>query len=300
MNSFRRFSGSTWGASLHHMRRLYLTKVRPKITYACTAWFISAQHDRMRWEISRTLLDQLESLQYQCVVQISGALQKTSYEVLLKELYVEKITTVLQRLAVVERAQNLHSELEQLIAKQRPRSTKGTPKSSLAKHPYCWLKDDTTQFEQVCQNRLRALHNPDKFNAIWHNPKEKTLALKEYVKVMGEATSELAWDSYRQRRDKNKRQPPALRENWGPQSLALYAGLPRAHSTMLVHCRTGRIGLNAYLFTLNSKKSTVSCTFPRRSEQAIPYRVTRFLRRICVLALRVSIPSNTSSLTARI
>ncbi|CCF34437.1 hypothetical protein CH063_06429, partial [Colletotrichum higginsianum] len=51
--------------------------------------------------------------------------------------------------------------------------------------------------------------------------------------------------------------PPALQEGWGRQSLEYYKGLPRAQSTMLLHCRTGVIGLKSYLYSLNTAKTKV-------------------------------------------
>ena len=55
---------------------------------------------------------------------------------------------------------------------------------------------------------------------------------------------------------------PVLEEAWGPQSLEYYRGLSRAQRTMLLHCRTGRIGLRAYLHAIHADPEKVRL-YPR-------------------------------------
>ncbi|KAK1991237.1 hypothetical protein LX36DRAFT_561883, partial [Colletotrichum falcatum] len=52
--------------------------------------------------------------------------------------------------------------------------------------------------------------------------------------------------------------PQALLGGWGRRNIKRYEGLSRAQSTILLHCRTGLIGLNACLHSLNAS-STYRC-----------------------------------------
>jgi len=68
MNHYQRMCSSVWGASLAGLRRLYLSKIRPKIQYACSAWYLP--HLK---RFTKRQLQKLEDLQTECLVQFSGA-----------------------------------------------------------------------------------------------------------------------------------------------------------------------------------------------------------------------------------
>src|SRR5689334_380073 len=84
MRTLKRISGPTWGMTLHDMRNLYLTKIRPIITYTCRAWFLYSDNRNWAWDITEKLLKKLEQLQYRNLLQISGVMKKTCYDVILK------------------------------------------------------------------------------------------------------------------------------------------------------------------------------------------------------------------------
>lgn len=82
-------SGPTWGPSLLKMRHLYLTKIRPIITYGCAVWFLRGSD--VKWNLTDTLMRKLESIQYQCLMRVAGAFKGTPRQYLLQELYIEPL-----------------------------------------------------------------------------------------------------------------------------------------------------------------------------------------------------------------
>ncbi|KAK2051892.1 hypothetical protein LY76DRAFT_469421, partial [Colletotrichum caudatum] len=89
-------SGSTWGPPLIQLRQLYITCIRPMLSYACAVWFVLTTADaRCKWTLTAQLLKQLEIEDSKWLRQISGAFTRTSGDVLCKELFVEKISVYL-------------------------------------------------------------------------------------------------------------------------------------------------------------------------------------------------------------
>jgi hypothetical protein len=88
--------------------------------------------------------------------------------------------------------------------------------------------------------------------------------IKAEVTVVADSASADDWKRYRNERRNNFRKPlvpaPALDEEWGPQSFAYYSGLPRAHSSILFQCRSGKIGLKPFLHSKNGKSIILSET----------------------------------------
>lgn len=108
MTYFKRISGSTWGPTLIQMRWLFLSKVRPIIGFGCAVWYLYGRN--VKWAISQKLICGLESLQYQCLIQITGAYKRTSRQYLLKERHIELIALYLYRTATAFRARTLDSQ----------------------------------------------------------------------------------------------------------------------------------------------------------------------------------------------
>ncbi|KAM0340115.1 hypothetical protein ACHAPU_010607 [Fusarium lateritium] len=104
------------------MRRFYVTKIRPVITYACGAWFVARRrNDRstLSWSITMAQLEKLDALQAFCLRRISGAFGNTPIELLEKELHIEDIWTVLYTQATVQRAKSLLSPDQRLAVARR-------------------------------------------------------------------------------------------------------------------------------------------------------------------------------------
>jgi len=250
MGAFRGISGAVWGANLYNMRQLYVTKVRPIISYACAAWFNRGAGVAVPWQLSRKLIDDLESLQYRCLVQVSGAMAKTSYNVLLKELDIESVEVFLHRVSIAQRAQSLDTpEYKELEALWLARLDKVPSSARVCEHPYRVLFDDARDLAEEARRSLL----PDE--SAWLDTARRNRAIKRCARQRATAAMSERWEAYRM--VPGKKECPALVEPWGPRSLRFYRGLPRAQSTMLLRCRTGRIGLRNYLFFINVDRTKV-------------------------------------------
>ncbi|KAJ3525821.1 hypothetical protein NM208_g11477 [Fusarium decemcellulare] len=107
LRRLRRISGSIWGLSLEAARKIYLSKIRPIISYACAVWFVWSPYKLLNWALSPKNRKQLRYLQSLCLKQISGSLGRCSARVLEKELNIEKIEIFLYRAMLTQRANSL-------------------------------------------------------------------------------------------------------------------------------------------------------------------------------------------------
>jgi hypothetical protein len=95
------------------MRRLYLSNILSKITYACTVWFVRSSEGEIasRRALSQELIHRLEMLQKACLIKVLGEFRDTVYEVLLEELHIMPLKHILHRLATIQRIKLLDSGL---------------------------------------------------------------------------------------------------------------------------------------------------------------------------------------------
>lgn len=251
MQYLKRISGSIWGPSLCKMRQLYVTKIRPIISYACPAWFMHIDGVNLNYGITEGLIEKLESLQYQCLVQISGAMQRTSRQVLEKELNVESIRVFLCRLGASQRARAL-SDPDHGMILQITIPPRWEPLSP-AVHPYRVLENTSQLLKAETLRKLYELNKKSEVPKIWSDPTRQKKAINSHVAHKSQEWSAKLWTTYqRKRAQERKHRTEATDDAWGPMALSYYKPLTRAQSTMLLHCRTGVIGLNYYLFSIGS------------------------------------------------
>ncbi|KZL86892.1 zinc knuckle [Colletotrichum incanum] len=229
-----RVSGSTWGLSLLQLRRFYLTCIRPVFAYACALWYVVTTGEvQCRWSINKSLFKQLETEQTQCLKQISGAFQRTSGDMLCKELFVEKLTVYLTRRAQVYRVKNLGIPEGQQLRRSWRRLRPGLTTEVLAKHPYKVVYDEAEI--KVRNEALRKLESDIQTKGPFDDI-QKEKRLNKLIKSFALAIS-----------------ISRMVEVWG-HSLrtrsTLHFGLSKAQSTILLHCRTGIDVLNASLHSM--------------------------------------------------
>lgn len=261
MGYLTQISRATWGPSLQRMRQFYLTKIRPMITYACGAWFIRNRRGDggFRWGLKQKQVERLECLQNECLRKLSGSFFITNGQVLEKELHIENIWTVLHAQASTQRTKVLSR-----------RWTRGCinlmtkPKAGEQKNPHLMLNWDAFKVFETAR-KVFAGSNDAEVVKRWDNEKTRNKILSRWIKTMVAIPDcEQRWATYvSKRKDEKKKQdkkgreknpnyrpsklPAALTEPWGKESFKYYRGLLRPQSTMLLHCRTGIIGLNSHL-----------------------------------------------------
>ena len=252
MGRLRYVSGLTWGLSLLEMRQLYLAKVRPIISYGCAVWFYRGLLRPRKF--SNTLLQQLESKQYQCLVQVAGAFKQIACEYLLKELHIEPIEIYLERCALAHVARSLDplAPTRSKILKDS-KSPNSLQYECLLRHPYHLVDKKAQRLRERAQEHLRQR------NDIGHRCKNGSLDPSKDTRILertindcarqdAELRAEEFWRAWRtERQADRKKDQPALWDNWGKSNLRYYKNLPRAQCSILLQCRTGVGGLKTHL-----------------------------------------------------
>ena len=267
MRYLRRISNSTLGPTLDFMRILYMSMVRSKIGYACAVWYPCGNGRDGR--INRGLINELETLQNDCLVKIAGVYKSTSRLCLLKELHLESIETFLWRVSTKFQIKELQSQGSEVLSTHPPPfgSSESSPGSNpsfprlpdpYAKgHPYKLLETRAETIQAAAHVDFQRSPPPEKKGR--QKRKKMPDIIEIYLQKISTRIESQKWNEYRRERMQKRNPEPVYLENWGYQSLSFYDGLSRAQSTMLLHCRTGFNGLKKYLFTCKVR-SLISLT----------------------------------------
>ncbi|OBS26020.1 hypothetical protein FPOA_06551 [Fusarium poae] len=266
-------SGATYGPPLTAMRVLFLTKVRPVMTYACGAWFVRrGPYDAYIYrQITKGQMEKLEKAHTFSLRRISGAFGNTAGEILEKELFIPNIWSELHAQATVQRAKSLladdqrwrRARVELRCPQSGPMWTRYVPLHNKGpRNPYIDLDLEacylilSARFNLATRHRMNG--SPGQDQQEWDDPNKRKKFLTKLARVHATQDCRLRWKEYVERRDtlrelpvgtagKKRPLPAAFTEPWGCQSLGYYSDMSRAHSTILLHCRTECIGLKAHL-----------------------------------------------------
>jgi ribonuclease HI len=96
LEALRGISGSTWGASLMSMRKLYQAVIVPQALWGISAWYCPAARRMPAWEMAR-LVNELVKLQKRAAILISGAFKSISTAALDIELFLLPMKLRLQQ-----------------------------------------------------------------------------------------------------------------------------------------------------------------------------------------------------------
>jgi hypothetical protein len=96
LEALRGISGSTWGASLMSMRKLYQAVIVPQALWGISAWYCPAARKIPAWEMAR-LANELVKLQKRAAILISGAFKSISTAALDVELFLLPMKLRLQQ-----------------------------------------------------------------------------------------------------------------------------------------------------------------------------------------------------------
>ncbi|RYP80052.1 hypothetical protein DL770_006411 [Monosporascus sp. CRB-9-2] len=182
---------------------------------------------------------------------ISGAMKGTPRDVVRKELHIESLEVHLQRVALAHRARTVYAPEFQELERIRNRPLVGVSDSSLERHPFRKLHADAIHLEQEARCTIS---DDEETIRAWPTSKRRNKIINKCALHHAAVSMLRLWNDYRRhyanRLDKPMLRTAALEEGWGPESYLYYKGLSRAQSTMLLHCRTGCIGLRAYLHSI--------------------------------------------------
>lgn len=96
IEALRGLAGSTWGASLTAMRRIYQAVVIPQMFYGVAAWY---QPQLITKRKAKEISQPFASLQKRAACLISGAFKTTAAEALNAELHLPPVAIHMERLA---------------------------------------------------------------------------------------------------------------------------------------------------------------------------------------------------------
>ncbi|KAF4907992.1 putative RNA-directed DNA polymerase from transposon X-element [Colletotrichum viniferum] len=239
----KRISSSVMGPNLIDMRRLYITSVRPIITYACACWFVLADGKGQQFRITKKLIARLDRLQRECLVEISGAYSQTPVMVLQKELNIQPIEVALHRIATAHRVRNTNTlEGERMLKVARCPFHRMRSFACFDIHPY-WVayqqaglvRDEIVQHYGL-ERSVRLGRNV----SGWSN---------QYLRQKGVLRSAYLWAEFAERHAlKAPRtcgyEAVTYMGEWCTNIMSIHLGKTRAQSTKLLHLRTGHNGLN--------------------------------------------------------
>ncbi|KAI9158098.1 reverse transcriptase [Paramyrothecium foliicola] len=248
--SFMRcMSGSLWGPNLVEMRQLYLGQLQSIIGYACPIWFLSFKGSIKQGRILKPQADELDRLQGECLYITSGAFKNTSRALLRKELHIHRLSDYLAAKAIAHQAKVHNTPHAKGPRNERNRLL--TPKQQ-ERHPLHLLDKAAVQLKALAKKLVGESLGREEAENMWNDESrhaERSHAINNSTKVVLNALSSGAWAKYKKTRKPRTmlERPLALNEGWDKTSLNYYKGLTRRQSTILLHRRTGWIGLRSYL-----------------------------------------------------
>ncbi|KAF4993267.1 hypothetical protein FGRMN_6632 [Fusarium graminum] len=254
----RSITGPTWGMSLKNTRRYYLSKIRPTIAYAYSAWFIHIPGKSLRRALKLDQIERLEKLEYKCLKLVSGCLGNTSRAVLEKELGIHGIRNFLYTSMLVSRASAMRPVLgEKSSLKVTSRGFPGKGSAFRATvHDHL-----NKEAEALALRTAKYQPAPSKGQPMneesWLNTNKRKAAIKQQALREATQRSSESWNIYRLERATRHRSvhyPQAMEENWDLGLLEYYDGMKRGESTLLLQMRSEFIGLNGFLNNIRATR----------------------------------------------
>lgn len=248
MRCLKEISGSKWGPDLPRMLMLYKSQVQSIFSYASPVWFVNGLRANRQGMLSAKLVKDLDTIQGQCLVELSGAMRTTSRAVLRKELYIPTLSVLLHAKTIAYFAKKL--DHPNYI---RFRAERGVAlfnwRWQLQNHPFQQLEILAKDLVESAKERLKHHHGLDVARQRWAKEPLRARAIDQMAMQAVHDQCSLEWQEYRENWGQGHAwpRPLALAEPWGPQSIRYHEFLSREESTMLLHCRTGHIGLASYL-----------------------------------------------------
>ncbi|KAL2284800.1 hypothetical protein FJTKL_08629 [Diaporthe vaccinii] len=306
MRALKQMSGSTWGPDLQRMRMLYTSQIQSAFSYASPAWFITGLSRRKPGTLSAKQVSVLDKLQEECLYEISGAMKGTSAHVIRKELCIPKMSVYLKMRTlayIAKRTYHCPNYCE--FEKERMATLTYPPKNLKERfehHPLQQLQTQADKVIEAAKERLEYHHGHEDMLEKWSKAKTRNRAIDKITWLAVHAWCSVEWERYREDWDKTHSwaRPLALAEPWGFDSLLYYDDLSRKECTVLLHCRTGNIGLAANLHS-RALHPTESCPLCGKDRHTIEHLFVHCTGRDCygndMTKRRATLYKNTAGLT---
>ncbi|KAK2730780.1 hypothetical protein CKAH01_09403 [Colletotrichum kahawae] len=166
-------------------------------------------------------------------------------------------------MAMSHRARNSMAEDGKLlIEKTNKFPFKSTDSRCFENQPYFKLYQAASRLAEKAKVQYLSKNLPD----VWDNAVDRGIAINEYLEAQSDILCRYIWWKFKEKRKRRSTRqswygthcrPLATGGDWGAFNLKRHQHLTRVESTIILHCRTGFIGLNSYLY-----KRTISPTHP--------------------------------------
>lgn len=224
-----------------------MAKILPVFSYACGAWYLP-RDACANYKMNCAYIEKLENLHRDFLLDVSGGMRGTLVEVLFKELHIHRMSTFLEKTAMIQRARELDTPQHKQLCRIRAQAWSGQRRSPAESHPYHQLDTIARQLLDDALNSRPGDGAPDLRKCV-----------KQLADQRAEEASRAAWEDHKLARitERAGRIPAAYSDprGWGRHNLERYASLPRHQSTMLLQCRVEVTALNATLYTQRAHKN---------------------------------------------
>lgn len=249
---------STWGASFARARHIYTAVIRPALTFGAPVWYDPEGSKDHR----KGILKRMEKIQNKCLRIVTGAYRATNTKVVENEARVLPIETYMEGQII-----NAHREdrpkIDSVITnacrniRNKLRGRRGRTKT-LGITPRQAKIEWARKVTQEWIPRPRSEEHPYK--------DIKKIATRRYQ----EYKRRTRWETFQCRT--NRRQQPADSAPCDNKVLRLRTGLSAAEATVATLVRTGKIGLNGFLFDMKVPGVTspaCSCGWRRQTAEHV-------------------------------
>jgi Reverse transcriptase (RNA-dependent DNA polymerase)/Endonuclease-reverse transcriptase len=250
INALSRLTGSTWGLPLIQARQVYISMIRPALTYAALAWH---QPEAKKGQQS-SLTRKFQAIQNKCLRFITGGYKASSISSLETLAFIPPLDLYLTSRVAAYRERLYRSGIGEIISSACARIKRFFNKDSLDISP-------------------RMIGHP------WPAPKGWARAWRGYTGNSSEPQTKPSYifiNKWKDRWDTQSRgRSEALASPPNKKALLLHLGLHKAESAIFVQLYTGKIGLKGFLY--NAKvpgidNPTCECGYAREE----PRHVTKY------------------------
>ena len=272
--------------------------ILPIFYYGCAVWFLNDAS--AQWRLPQTIIDDLSSIQYRCLIKIAGSYKGVASKYLHKELWIKPIDIQLESRAMAMRAKHLaprSSTTELQPWRPSAGKTPSQSKNLWSHHPYsvhdCRARDLVKRARQRVSERFKALNDGDATaSREWARPKVRGKAISACARMDAEKSAAEWWEDWRtEQQAKKSKHQPATWDDWGKENLRRYKGLFRPQSTSLFQCRTGVGPFASYLF-----QTKVSIGRPAQLHMYL--RLTCLDGRLLILTVVAVVPCKLRSISS--
>lgn len=162
-----------------------MAKILPVFSYACGAWYLP-RDACANYKMNCDHFEKLENLHRDFLLDLSGGMRGTLVEVLFKELHIHRMSTFLEKTAMIQRARELDTPQHKQLCRIRAQAWPGQRRSPAESHPYHQLDTIARQLLDDALNSRPGDGEPDLRKCV-----------KQLADQRAEEASRAAWEDHK-------------------------------------------------------------------------------------------------------